>query len=336
MARMLILRSAGIGDVAMLVHAVRALRQTYPGLGIIIATKARMPQLFTGIEGLEFIIIKDFRQLFRDILAARPDCVADLRNELRGKMIRLMLGLRGIPCARYRQGYAQRRPLLRRHNKQIVWLENNVQRFCDVFSQLGYPVTPLPPARWKQPLPAVFGEKTGLWAGYAPFAGTDLKVYPEPHRTELVEELVRHHDQVFLFSGGGEEFAFCMEMAKRFPSVVPVFKKTDLAGEVSLMARLDVMITMDSSAMHMASLAGAPLVALWGATHPAVGYSAWGADPDRNYVQLDMPCRPCSVYGEGKCHKGDFPCMRNISVAAIMARAEALKSHPENGPESGQ
>ena len=336
MARMLILRSAGIGDVAMLVHAVRALRQTYPDLEIVIATKPRMPAFFTGIEGLQFIEIKGFRQLLKDIRAAQPDCVADLRNEFRGKLVRLIMGLRGVPCAKYRQRYAQRRPLLRPHNKQLVWLENNVLRFCDVFAELSYPVEPPALARWQAPLPPVFGEKTGRWAGYAPFAASELKIYPEPQRTELVKALAARFDKVFLFSGGGEELAFCQRMASACPNVVPVFKKTDLAGEVSLMSRLDVIITMDSSAMHMASLAGAPLLAIWGSTHPAVGYSAWGADPSRNYLQLDLPCRPCSVYGEGKCRLGGCPCLKDISVESILAKAESLIADAGNGPESGQ
>ncbi len=334
MARMLILRSAGIGDVAMLVHAVRALRLTYPQLEIVIATKPRMPLFFEGIEGLEFIIIKDFRQLMRDIRAARIDCCADLRNELRGKMVRLALSLRGIPTARYRQNYAERKPLLRQ--KKIVWLRNNVLRFCDVFAQLGYPVKTPPVVHHQRPLPAVFGEKKGRWVGFAPFAASALKMYPEPLRSELVKALAGRFSRVFLFSGGGEEAAYCQQMAAQYPAVTPVFKQTDLAGEVALMSHLDLMITMDSSAMHMASLAGVPLLTIWGATHPAMGYSAWGADPEKNYIQSRRACRPCSVYGEGKCQYGDCPCLRDIPVEAILAKADRLITSAENAPESGQ
>lgn len=335
MARMLILRSAGIGDVAMLVHVVRALREQYPDLEIVIATKPRMPQLFAGIEGLEFILIKDFAQLMKDIRAARIDCCADMRNELRGKMVRLLLGLRGIPTARYRQNYAERRPLLRSRDKQITWLRSNVLRFCDVFARLGYPVTPPDRVHWTLPLPEVFGIKEGTWVGFAPFASTQMKVYPEPQRSKLVELLARRYDKLFLFSGGGDEQAFCQEMATRYPNVVPVFKKTDFTGEVSLMAHLDAVVTMDSSAMHMASLSGAPLVAVWGATHPAMGYSAWGASP-ANYVQLDMPCRPCSVYGEGKCRLGDRPCLKGITPESVVRRVQDLITSTQNAPVSGQ
>ena len=95
-------------------------------------------------------------------------------------------------------------------------------------------------------------------------------------------------------------------------------------GEVALISNMDVLVTMDSSAMHMASLTGAPFVALWGGTHPAIGYSAYGADPEKNYIQLDMHCRPCSTYGEGKCIYGDYRCLSGISPETVMEKIDRV------------
>lgn len=58
------------------------------------------------------------------------------------------------------------------------------------------------------------------------------------------------------------------------------------------------MISMDSSNLHLASLLGGPVVSVWGATHPFVGFSG-NKQPAEYTVQLEMPCRPCSVYGKG-------------------------------------
>lgn len=327
MAKMLILRSAGIGDVAMAVHAVRTLRRMWPDLGIVVATKPRMFPFFDGIPGLEFIAIGRgrgaTRKLIREARAAGVTCVADLRNELRGKLVRLAFALRGTPTAGYRQRKWERRPLLRRHRKRITWLRNNVLRFCDVFARLGYPV-PVPdvPPRARQPIPEAFGPRTGSWAGLAPFAASALKVYPEERRTALLDRMAARFDRVFLFSGPGAELAYAERMAARHPNVIPVFGKTDLSGEVALMSNLDVIVTMDSAAMHMASLSTAPFLTLWGATHPAVGYSAWGAVPERDYIQHDLPCRPCSVYGEGRCRYGNCPCLQGIAPEEVMAKLE--------------
>jgi hypothetical protein len=37
-------------------------------------------------------------------------------------------------------------------------------------------------------------------------------------------------------------------------------------------------------------------------------------------VQLDMVCRPCSVFGNKPCHRGDFHCMYGISPDMILSK----------------
>ena len=63
------------------------------------------------------------------------------------------------------------------------------------------------------------------------------------------------------------------------------------------MSHLDVMISMDSSNMHLASLTGTPVVSVWGATHPYAG-----------------------------CRRGDYACMNNISPKTIVEKVEHILS----------
>ena len=84
------------------------------------------------------------------------------------------------------------------------------------------------------------------------------------------------------------------------------------------MSHLDVMLSMDSGNMHLAAIAGCPVVSVWGATHPFAGFAPWKQSPD-DVVQADLPCRPCSAYGNKKCYRGDFACMRMITPEMIVA-----------------
>ena len=90
-----------------------------------------------------------------------------------------------------------------------------------------------------------------------------------------------------------------------------------LHNELLLMSRLRVMVSMDSSNMHMAALMGTPTVSVWGATHPKAGFVAWN-QPEDSILQLPMPCRPCSIYGKKPCSKGDYPCLRQISPQSVV------------------
>ncbi len=74
------------------------------------------------------------------------------------------------------------------------------------------------------------------------------------------------------------------------------------------MRGLRVMLTMDSGNMHLASLVGTRVVSIWGATHPFAGFLGFGQSED-DCIQRDLPCRPCSIYGNKACKFGDYRCM---------------------------
>ena len=81
--------------------------------------------------------------------------------------------------------------------------------------------------------------------------------------------------------------------------------------------------SMDSANMHLASLVNIPVVSIWGATHPYAGFMGWKQLPI-NTVQLDLPCRPCSVYGQKPCWRRDYACLKNITPEQVIEKLEAI------------
>ena len=61
----------------------------------------------------------------------------------------------------------------------------------------------------------------------------------------------------------------------KYPSVVSMIGKLNMRTELNLMSHLDVMLSMDSANMHLASLVNIPVVSIWGATHPYAGFMGW-------------------------------------------------------------
>ncbi|MBR2887786.1 MAG: glycosyl transferase family 1, partial [Bacteroidales bacterium] len=93
-----------------------------------------------------------------------------------------------------------------------------------------------------------------------------------------------------------------------------------LANELNLIADLDCMLSMDSANMHLASLVGTRAVSVWGATHPAAGFLGFNQNPD-DAVQVDLPCRPCSVYGNKPCHIAEqYKCLNSITAEGIVEK----------------
>ena len=245
------------------------------------------------------------------------DAVADLQNTFTSRTLCRVIACRGCRVERFDWC---RKPLrkLTKHRPGAEPVREEVLRFLDVFARLGYPVNPPVVKRKTLPVPEVFGPKEGRWVGLAPFTTKLTKMYPLDSAAEVVRRLHDEFDKVFIFSGANAEQHFCEEMTRLYPRVETVYGRTNLAGEVALISNLDVLVCAAGATMHMARLTGAPIVALWGGTHPDCGYGAYGADPKRDYLQLDLPCRPCSAFGEGYCHREDYACLNRLTPDMIL------------------
>lgn len=71
--------------------------------------------------------------------------------------------------------------------------------------------------------------------------------------------------------------------------------------------------------MHLASLVETPVVSVWGATHPYAGFYGYKQDLN-NIVQAELFCRPCSIYGNKPCYRGNYECMELINPEIIVSK----------------
>lgn len=347
--KILVMRFSAMGDVVMTVPVVRELRQKYPEAKIVILTNPFFKFFFRDIKGIEFfdpdfkVRHKGFwglKRLSADLVSkyGKFDMVADLHDSLRSKIIRFFLGLKGAEVAVIDKGRAAKRRLTRFKNKVMVQLEPTVERYVDVFEKLGLAV-PMPQPcvvgladRDVVPLSdkcvRATGGHDGVWIGLAPFAQHEGKIYP----VELMEQVIRKLSaqegfKILLFGGGAPEKDFADKMAVKYPNVISVIGKLRLDAELDIISNLDLMVSMDSAAMHMASLLGVPVISIWGATHPFAGFYGFGQDYN-NAIQLDIPCRPCSVYGNKPCKLGDYRCMKDITPDMIVEKVKAALAGP--------
>ena len=80
---------------------------------------------------------------------------------------------------------------------------------------------------------------------------------------------------------------------------------------------------MDSANMHLASLVNTSVVSIWGATHPYAGFMGWKQSLN-NSLQVDLACRPCSVFGQKPCFRRDYACLNGISPKEVIDKVESL------------
>ncbi len=330
---LLVIRLSAMGDVAMVPHSLMALRRENPDLRISVLTKELFRPLFEGL-GVEVIPvdlqgrhkgISGMRRLAGELSDMGVDCVADMHNVLRSRMLTFFMLLRAIPSdSLYKGRFRKWMRMDGGCSSSTQPMKHTVLRYCDVLRRLGFKLdNPLPPERQIRVNPMPYEKGSERWIGVAPFSAHRGKCYPLHHVREVIAELSSRYDRVFVHSGGGDELKFAQEMESKYTNVFAVFGAVKFAQEIDLIANLDCLITMDSFAMHVASLMATPVVSVWGATHPMLGFNGYGSDP-KGVVQLELQCRPCSTYGNKRCRFGDYHCMEDIAPSQVVERVATM------------
>jgi ADP-heptose:LPS heptosyltransferase len=335
----LVIRLSAMGDVAMTIPVLSQLLQQNPDLRLTVLTQSFLLPLFDRLPRTAVYAMekkgrhRGMRGLFKlsgELIKNNQfDAVADLHNVLRSRILSALFRMRGIPTGIIDKGRPEKKKLTRQKNKKFVPLKTSFQRYADVFNELGIPVAlnHSLPVYEKRALPAkanTFFAEGKKAIGIAPFAKHREKTYPQVHMQTVIREISATVDwQVFLLGGGRDEETKLEEWIREMPGVTSLAGKFSLEEELAIISHFDAMISMDSANMHLASLFGVPVISIWGATHPYAGFYGWGQDAD-NAVQIDLYCRPCSVFGNKPCYRGDHACMVNLPPEKIIDRLYRL------------
>ena len=294
----------------MLAPVVRALAEQHPETQITMLSQQRMADLFTDMPSNVSFRGVDLHGLsLHEIVTGlgHYDLVADMHGVWRSLYIRWRMRLKGARVAHICKGRWSKRQLTT--GKIHRPLKHTTARYQDVLTALGLPVE-------LQVNPTIVSKISAKGVGVAPFAAHKGKIYPIDRMERVVEMLSERGEHVVLFGGGKQEQAILDSWAAKYKGVESVAGKRSLAEEIALMRSLRVMLTMDSANMHLASLAGTRVVSVWGATHPYAGFLGYGQS-ENDCIQRELPCRPCSIYGNQPCRLGDYRCM-DITPEAII------------------
>ena len=341
----LVIRFSALGDVAMVVPVVWALANQYPDIRITVLSKGFARTLFEDLApnvnfmeadlNTEYHGVRGLNALYRRLVAKQFTKVADLHNVLRSDYLRMRFNLGRYRVEHIDKHRRQRKKLISYKNKIKQQLPTSFENYAEVFERLGYPVD-ISKFRSIFPeeggnlnmLPAVFGPKKSFeqWIGIAPFAAHEGKVYPPRLMEQVIFQLLQKYpkSRLFLFGKGEQENKYFQLWCAQYHQCVNVSRHCEtMYQDLILMSHLDVMLSMDSANMHLASLTNTPVVSVWGATHPMAGFLGYNQNKD-NVIQLDLECRPCSIFGNKPCQRGDYACLQNIPPERIVERITTL------------
>lgn len=327
--RVLIFRLTAMGDVAMTAPIIAKACKANPDVEFTLLSTPFFEPFFEPMPNFRFVgtnIRKEkggiaaLWRLYRSLSeSGKFDLVLDIHDVLRTKVLRMLFRLSGSRVCVLDKGRCEKRKLT--SGKERKQLKLTTERYAEVFAKAGLAFPDGTYSRERQPMPAVVSDFAAnrsdeFWVGVSPFAQHAGKMYPKERMTQVIASLLRSGVRLFVFGGGksekeaaeamvAEAVASDASMSSRCHVMIG---KVPLVDEIALMSNLDVMLSMDSSAMHVCSIFGVRVVSVWGATHPYAGFLGYGQCQDDVVQRDDLDCRPCSIYGNKPCKYADWRC----------------------------
>nr|WP_241676917.1 glycosyltransferase family 9 protein [Chryseobacterium sediminis] len=320
MTKILAYRFSAFGDVAMTVPVFREFLEQNPGVEIIMVSRKNFEALFAGVPNVTFkgIDLDDYKGLFglrklsnELIREFNPDCIANLHDVIRTKVLDRIYRRKGLKVFKIDKGKEEKEHLTDVWNLEKVQLKKTVERYADVFRKMGFRI------ELSHQLRPTSEHQSGI--GFAPFAQHKGKMLPLEKSYELVRILAQKHT-VYFFGGGKKETETLERWESEIPNTKNLAGKLNLTEELNQIAGLELMISMDSANMHLASLVGTRCISIWGATHPYAGFLGFGQSEEDVVQVKDLTCRPCSVFGDKECYRGDWACLEEFNIQKVVDR----------------
>ena len=339
--RILVIRFSAMGDVALTVPAIRRIIQENPALEIVFLSNPFFAPFFKDIDRFQFrpvnlkiyAGIRGIWKLYQELKSDKPfDQILDLHGSLRSRILSIFFKLDNLPIYRIDKGKAEKKKAIRTHHKILKPLFTSTNRYLNVFKDAGFkmgkgyfpfedPNLSSKSSNWEgiQGYVGFTNINSNKKIGWAPFAGFELKEMPWIKQVKLVQDILalKKDLEIILFSSPGQKSNLLpfyeglnSEDSDRIHNSFDLCQ--GLEEELKLMQSLDLMVSMDSGNLHMAALLGVKVLGIYGTTHPFLGFSPFLQGFTGVFQREDLSCRPCTVFGNGKCYRGDFACMNQI------------------------
>lgn len=125
-----------------------------------------------------------------------------------------------------------------------------------------------------------------------------LKTWPKEYFAEVVNDLNKKYNAAFFVVGAPNDKPYSDEVIAEIGLSVENFcGETSLTSLAALLSKVDLFVTVDTGATHIAATTGVKMVTMYGCTSPNRWYPY---NDNARVMSYDPECCPCS-YGENDC-----------------------------------
>ncbi len=330
MRNILVIRFSSLGDVVMTSAVIEAL-SGLPDQRITLLTRSAYTPVFAADPRLDRLVGIKGRETPRaiaDLAGNGFDVVVDLHDTLRSRAVSALV----------------KSPMKLRLDKHtlarrlMIWTRNRFRRTFDVLGSYLDTVRPLGVNGRTLPrlfigdrermaadtLLSPFRSSGGKVIGIAPGSRHEEKRWGAESYAVLADLLIARGD-VPVFIGDSDDTAYIRSIAGHMTGAASSLAgNADLGTTSALISGLDGLVCNDSGPMHLAGALGTPCAAVFGPTHPDLGFVP--GYPFGTVLHSGAPCSPCSLHGSIPCRLGTHRCMVEITPVQALRELDRVMS----------
>jgi heptosyltransferase-2 len=336
--RVLVIHTAFLGDIILATPFLAGLRSELPGAEILFLTTGGGVSLLENnpweIQALPFHkrgVDSGFGGLWRmsrRLKAMKPDVVFTLHRSLRSTILSKLVG---ADSWGFREGAAS---FLFRQRVSRAGIGFEAQKNLEMLRQWSgrqdfSPYPKLGLSKEDEARAAELLGGVGKFVALAPSSVWATKRWPGAKFGELAQRIQAELGLATVIVGSEDDRAAAEEVMKNSPSSVNLTGKTSLGALKSVLSKADLVVSNDSSPLHMAIAMGTKVVGVFGPTTKELGFFPLAPAGYSAVAEVkELECRPCGLHGHDRCPLGHFRCMLDLDVNQVFGEVNQLLCPP--------
>jgi len=350
--KILIIRFSSLGDVLLTTPIVRSIRNNYPSAEIHFLTKKQFAPILENNPNINQIIKYDsqterFKNIIKKIAKNRYDLIIDLHSKLNSFLIKLFSG--NCKKITYNKRHFYRWRLTHKYlSKNLAPITSTVSLYFTALDKLGieldcekldiflpdnqdkiYSAFNIPNSAFSSRGARLLKRSGGQGSTFggrisiSPGATHFTKQYPAKYYSQLIDIMINKFNAQVILLGNEYEKSLTIQIVNNCKNkILDLSGKTGIMEMAVIIKNSDLFISGDCGPMHIAGALNKPQIAIFGSTHPKLGFTP--INPNSVIIQKELSCRPCALHGRDNCPKGHFKCMMDIKPEEIFEKIESI------------
>jgi len=320
----LLIRPGGIGDAALLVPAIIALKSAFPDLAIDILAEKRNCAVFSLTGGITRVFRYDKPKEFLSAIRGSYSIVIDTEQWHRlsavvARLIDASMTL-GFSTNERKKSFTHAVPYSHDDYEVHSFLKLIAPITGEVMFDPNKPFLTIPESHQETTKLQLCHLGDKKIAAIFPGGSIREKRWGTDKFRETAKAFI-HEGLGVVVLGGRNDIGSGNIITDGLPGILNLCGKLSLLETAAVLKKSDLLVTADSGLMHIAYGLGTRIVALFGPSN----LKKWAPKGDRSItINNNVQCSPCSKFGYTPKCKINVLCMSAISIAEVFEASMSL------------